>query len=155
MAVAPAACSGCCQRDRRIAELEDEVQRLRAQVEDSEREKHRQAHPFRREKTAEQPKRPGRRKGHKADLRPVPTPDQIDRVIDVPLEKCPMCDVHLYDQDQVVQYQTDLPPIVPIITQFNIETGYCPCCRQYCRAGIPTKLPMPSAPPATRSAPSS
>jgi transposase len=37
----------------------------------------------------------------------------------------------LYDQSVVVQYQTDLPPIVPIITQFNIETGYCPCCRQY------------------------
>src|ERR1017187_10875844 len=25
----------------------------------------------------------------------------------------------------------DLPPIVPIVTQFNIETGYCSCCRQY------------------------
>jgi transposase len=61
----------------------------------------------------------------------VPTPEQIDRVVDVPLDKCPLCDVYLYDQDQVVQYQTDLPPIVPIITQFNIETGYCPCCRQY------------------------
>src|SRR5262249_51248831 len=22
-------------------------------------------------------------------------------------------------------------PIVPIVTQFNIETGYCPCCRQH------------------------
>ena len=42
-----------------------------------------------------------------------------------------MCDVYLYDQGQVVQYQTDLPPIVPIITQFNIETGRCPCCRQF------------------------
>ena len=39
--------------------------------------------------------------------------------------------MYLYDQGQVVQYQTDLPPIVPIITQFNIETGRCPCCRQY------------------------
>jgi transposase len=29
----------------------------------------------------------------------------------------------------VVQYQTDLPPIVPITTQFNIETGFCPSCR--------------------------
>jgi transposase len=131
MAVAPAACSGCRQRDRRIAELEGELQRLREQSENTERDKHRQAHPFRRDKTAAKPKKPGRRPGHKADLRPVPTPDQIDRVVDVPLDKCPMCDVHLYDQDQVVQYQTDLPPIVPIITQFNIETGYCPCCRQY------------------------
>jgi hypothetical protein len=23
-----------------------------------------------------------------------------------------------------------LPPIVPIVTQFNIESGWCPCCRQ-------------------------
>jgi transposase len=37
----------------------------------------------------------------------------------------------LCDPAVVVQYQTDLPPIVPIITQFNIETGYCSCCRQH------------------------
>jgi len=107
---------------------------LRQLLEEAQRAGKRQTHPFGREQTTEQskkPKKPGRRKGHKADLRPVPTPEQIDRIVDVPLDKCPMCDVHLYDQDQVVQYQTDLPPIVPIITQFNIETGYCPCCRQY------------------------
>jgi transposase len=37
----------------------------------------------------------------------------------------------LYDQSVVVQYQTDLPPIVPLVTPFNIETGTCPCCRQH------------------------
>jgi len=131
MAPAQTACAGCRQRDRRIAELEDEVKRLRQQLGETEQQANRQAHPFRREHSTEHPKKPGRRKGHKADLRPLPTPEQIDRVIEVPLDKCPMCDVYLYDQDQVVQYQTDLPPIVPIITQFNIETGYCPCCRQY------------------------
>src|SRR5262245_50639138 len=51
MATARSACAGCQQRDRRIAELEEELQRLR-------------------------------------------------------------------------------PPIVPIITQFNIDTGTCPSCRQ-------------------------
>jgi transposase len=131
MAATRSACAGCQQRDRRIAELEDEIKHLRQQLGQSEREQNRQAHPFRREQGTAHPKKPGRRKGHKADLRPVPDPKQIDRVIDVPLDKCPMCDVYLYDQDQVVQYQTDLPPIVPIVTQFNIETGYCPCCRQY------------------------
>lgn len=129
MAPARPGCAGCQQRDRRIRELEDEVAQLRQQLRQGDREQNRQAHPFRREHAATQPKKPGRRKGHKADLRPVPTPGQIDRVIDVPLDNCPMCDVYLYDQDQVVQYQTDLPPIVPIVTQFNIETGYCPCCR--------------------------
>jgi transposase len=131
MAAAGAACPGCQKRDRRIAELEQELQSLRQQLEQTERDNNRQAHPFRRENASQKPKKPGRRQGHKADLRPVPTPDQIDRVIDVPLDKCPLCDVYLYDQSQVVQYQTDLPPIVPLITQFNIETGHCPCCRQY------------------------
>ena len=131
MAPARPACAGCQQRERRIAALELEVAKLREQLGQSEREQNRPAHPFRREQSTPHPKKPGRRKGHKADLRPVPTPDQIDRVLEVPLDKCPLCDVHLYDQSQVVQYQTDLPPIVPIVTQFNIETGYCPCCRQY------------------------
>jgi transposase len=131
MVAASATCAGCRKRDRRIAELEQELQGFRQHLDQAEREKNRQAHPFRRENGTEIPKKPGRRKGHKADLRPVPTAGQIDRVIDVHLDKCPMCDVYLYDQGRVVQYQTDLPPIVPIITQFNIETGRCPCCRQY------------------------
>jgi len=130
MAPLRAVCPGCQERDRRIAELEQDNQRLRQLVDASQRDAQRQAHPFRCERAADKPKRPGRRKGHKADLRPTPTPTQIDRVIDVPLDECPECHVPLYDQDMVVQYQTDLPPIVPIITQFNIETGTCPCCRQ-------------------------
>src|SRR5271165_3375332 len=131
MASARPECLGCQQRDRRIAQLEKENRRLRKHLDETERAQHRQAHPFARDKTSDQPKKPGRPKGHKADLRPTPTPEQTDRVIDVPLDECPTCHVPLYEQGQVVQYQTDLPPIVPIITQFNIETGYCPCCRQY------------------------
>jgi transposase len=131
MASARADCPGCKRRDQRIAELEADLQRLRQQLDEAQRDGKRQTHPFGREQASDKPKKPGRKKGHKADLRPLPTPDQIDRVIDVPLDECPMCHVPLFDQDQVVQYQTDLPPIVPIITQFNIETGYCPCCRQY------------------------
>jgi transposase len=46
----------------------------------------------------------------------------------------------LYDQKVVVQYQTDLPPITPIITQFNIETGRCPCCRQFCQGRHPEQI---------------
>jgi transposase len=131
MAPARGACPGCQQRDRRIAELEQENDKLRQQLQESQRDSHRQAHPFRSERASKRPGKPGRRQGHKADLRPVPDPEHIDRIIDVPLSECPMCHVPLYEQGQVVQYQTDLPPIVPIITRFDIETGYCPCCRQY------------------------
>ncbi len=131
MASARTLCAGCRERDRRIAELEAELDKLRQLLAQDERKENRQAHPFRREQTAAHPKKPGRRQGHPADLRPLPTPEQIDRVVDVPLDECPLCQAPLYDEGQVVQYQTDLPPIVPIITQFNIATGYCSCCRQY------------------------
>jgi transposase len=131
MASPATTCAGCRHRDHRIAELEAELDKLRQQLIQGERSQNRQAHPFRRDQSTTQPKKPGRRRGHKADLRSVPTPEQIDRVVEVPLDACPMCEAPLYDQGQVVQYQTDLPPIVPIVTQFNITTGYCSCCRQY------------------------
>jgi hypothetical protein len=116
--------------ERRLAKVEQLNRDLRQRLDEARREQHRQTHPFRRNKTKSgQPKKPGRPKGHKAALRPVPTPEQVDRVIVVSLHKCPTCLVPWCDPGVVVQYQTDLPPIVSLVTQFNIETGYCPCCR--------------------------
>jgi transposase len=137
-------CAGCQQRDQRIAKLEAENKRLRKQIEQDQRDGRRQAHPFRRDKAnpdqsgpSGQHKKPGRRKGHKADLRPTPTPRQIDRVVDVPLPVSGCCRQALMNRGQVVQFQTDLPPIVPIVTQFNLETGYCRGCGEYCQAQHP------------------
>jgi transposase len=145
------ACRGCARRDRdfrrlqqRLAELEKEVarlnrrcarlkkdnQRLRKELDEERRNGHRQAGPFRRRKLKKRKKKPGRPKGHPPELRPTPTPEQIDRIIHVPCRLCPDCHVELFDPGVVVQYQTDLPPIVPVVTQFNIETGWCPCCQR-------------------------
>lgn len=139
MASSLVGCLGCQQRDRRIAELVKENRRLRKVVEEAERENKRQAHPFRRDQTGEEAggdksneetKKGGRKKGHAANLRETPTPEQIDHHVNVPIKQCPMCNVDLVEPGEVTQYQTDLPPILPIITQFHIETGWCPCCRQ-------------------------
>jgi transposase len=117
---------------RRLAKVEQQNRELRQRLDEARREQHRQTHPFRRKKTKSgKPKKPGCPKGHPPALRPMPTPEQIDRVIDVPCDACPDCQSPLYDHKIVVQYQTDLPPIVPIVTQFNIETGFCSCCRRY------------------------
>jgi transposase len=117
---------------RRLAKVERQNHELRQRLDEARREQHRQTHPFRRRKThTGKPKKPGRPKGHPPALRPVPSPEQVDRVIHVPLHECPTCHVPLCDPAVVVQYQTDLPPIIPIVTRFNIETGYCPCCRQH------------------------
>ncbi|HEY7314492.1 MAG TPA: IS66 family transposase [Gemmataceae bacterium] len=116
---------------RRLTKVERQNRELRQGLDEARRERHRQTHPFRRKNTQPgKPKKSGRPRGHPPALRPVPTPEQIDRVIDVPLRECPTCHVPLCDPAVVTQYPTDLPPIVPIVTQFNIETGFCPCCRQ-------------------------
>jgi transposase len=130
-------CSGCEERDRdnarlrdKIKQLEQEIQRLREDLATARRESQRQAAPFRRLELKARKKKPGRRKGHAAANRPTPPPERIDRVVDVPCRSCPDCATELVERDTVIQYQTDLPPIVPIVTQFQIETGYCPCCRR-------------------------
>jgi transposase len=158
MALGRAPCSGCEERDRgmlhlrsrlavltkehqalrenqrlvrRLAKVERQNRELRQRLDEARRAQQRQAHPFRRKQTQPgKPKMPGRPIGHPPALRPVPAPEQIDRVINVPLAECPTCHVPLCDPGVVVQYQTDLPAIVPIVNRFNIETGFCPCCRQ-------------------------
>jgi transposase len=115
---------------RRVTLLKKDNRRLRQELDEARRQPHRQAGHFRRDKLKTRKKKPGRPRGHRADLRPTPTPEQIDRTINVPCRLCPECNVALVDPKIVVQYQTDLPPVVPIVTQFNIETGFCPCCRQ-------------------------
>ena len=116
--------------ERRCAKLKNANRQLRQELDEAHRKTHRQAHPFRRRCRKKRCKKPGRPKGHPADLRPTPTPAQIDRVIDVPIRLCPECQVELVEPKISVQFQTDLPPIVPIVTQFNIESGWCPCCQQ-------------------------
>lgn len=125
---------------RRVVELEAEVRKLRAQLDEWRQQQQRQAARFRRNMHKADPKRPGRLKGHKPAVRPTPSPEQIDRVIDVPCPECPECHSPLYDQKTIIQYQTDLPPITPIITQFNIETGRCPCCREVRQGRHPEQI---------------
>lgn len=133
MSTSISVCAGCRQRDilieqlrARQTELEAENARLR-KLSDDARDAARQANRFRRRHLKKRRKKPGRKRGHPAATRPIPTPD---RVIDVPLDQCPDCQTPLVERGVVQQFQTDLPPIVPVVTQFNIHTGYCTCCHQ-------------------------
>lgn len=147
MARTTPACIGCRKRDAEIAGLRREIKQLnadikslRAKLGEVEKQQHRQAHRFRRRQTQNTHKKPGRSKGHAPANRPQPSPEQVDRVVDVPCADCPECNVSLVDPRTVVQFQTDLPPITPIVTQFNIETGFCPCCRQVQRGRHPEQI---------------
>lgn len=129
----PTPCAGCQQRQREIERLRDaveqlqqQVHQLRAQLEQQQRDSKRQAAPFRRRRLVDNPKKPGRPPGHACAARPLP--DHVDRILEAPIDLCRDCQVPLVDRSVSVQYQTDLPPIVPIVTQFNVHAGRCPCC---------------------------
>jgi len=113
---------------QKVAKLEAELADLKKKLDEATRSSKRQAAPFQRRKRAAKRKSPGRKKGHRADHRKPP--DKIDRVIDVAAGDCPDCQTPLIDKKIDQQYQTDLPPIEPFVTQFNVESGACPNCRR-------------------------
>lgn len=119
----------------RIVELEQEVESLSSQLKEAlsqleaqGRAGKRQAAPFSRGDKKQQPQRPGRKKGHKPAHRPKP--DKVDRELNAPLKQrcCLYCGGTLSAPRLEQQYQIDIPPVEPVVTQFNIEVAHCTQC---------------------------
>ena len=80
-------------------------------------------------------RKPGRKAGHPAALRPLP--DHIDVHQPVPLpkdaagrESCPKCNtclLELEDQQRIVE---DIIPSRIVVTCYHTRSGWCPCCRK-------------------------
>jgi transposase len=126
-------CLACRQRDRRIAALQAEVERLRQQLDEACRAGKRQAAPFAKQPPKAEAKRPGRkpgdaygRKGH----RPPPAAEQVDEVHEAPLpDACPECGGPVEECHVAFQYQTDIPR-KPIHRRFNVHVGRCRSCHR-------------------------
>jgi len=93
-------------RDRRMAELEEqleqaqaenaalkaEIARLKQRIAEFERAAKRQATPFARDEHKADPKRPGRKVGQGLfSYRAHPTPDEVDETKEARLDRCPEC----------------------------------------------------------------
>lgn len=142
----PSRCPSCdeAQRDKRrlereMSRLERENERLRAELarlhealEQARRAGKRQAAPFSKGEPKRKPRRPGRKAGAEhgpSSWRPVP--EKIDRIEDAPLPvHCtdPRCQGELEEVEVVPQYQSEIPPVRPIVTQFNVHVGRCKRC---------------------------
>ena len=132
---------------KRVAELEKEVASLNKELEEArsallaqKRAGKRQAAPFSRGKKEDNPRKPGRKKGHKATHRPLP--ERIDREVDVPLAQphCLYCGGELEERRITPQYQIDIPPVEPVITRFNVETARCACCGRRAQGRDPQQI---------------
>src|SRR3982751_5142893 len=111
---------------RQLDELRAEVERLKAELEQSKRAGKRQAAPFSKGSPKPDPERPGRKAGHPPSHRPVPPPEQVDRTIEVSMPPdCPRCHATLGEAAVVFhdQYQIDLPEPRPVVTRFRVPVA--------------------------------
>ena len=146
------------QRDRRIAELEEQNAVLRKRLEE-------QAPPpppncggpppfVKPNRPPGRRKRPGRKEGHEAALRPPP--DHIDRTVDVPLRRhprtgrrlCPHCRTPLKpgtikDHRRVVE---ELIPARVEVVCYHTAGGYCPHCGRHVESRHPEQPPAADLP---------
>lgn len=115
----------------RIAELEALLAGLEGRFAELERRAARGAAPFARSesKRSASPKRPGRKGGHEGVFRVRPPDEEVDRQIEVPLERCPHCGDRLAGEtDQVVE-QTIIevplvrPELIRLLTHRNVCCG--------------------------------
>ncbi len=122
-----AVCQWCARREaelqrakRRVTELEAELERVR-------RAGKRQAAPFSKGPSKDQPRRPGRRSGGAYGTKAYrPTPRHVDREVDVPLpDACPDCGGVVQELRVAEQYQEELPPVRVEVTRFRVHIGRC------------------------------
>ena len=78
-------------------------------------------------------KKPGRRVGHEAALRPMPEVIDVHQDVPVPIDtagkpSCPRCRVQLLGVKRHKRYVEDIVPAEIITTCYHTISGYCPCC---------------------------
>lgn len=132
-------------QDDLIAELRAEVAALRAEVEELRRSGHRQANRFGRDKDklSKDPKPPGRKAGQGKWSRGAgPSEEQKAKAQTKTscLAGCPECGGQVTDVQKHEHYEVDIPPVVPIWTRFESESGYCPTCQRRVRSRHPDQI---------------
>ncbi len=119
-------------------QLEKQQKRIR-DLEQQQRNNQRTAAPHRIDeaKRVQQPKPPGRRKGHPGFYRKRPA--RVDQTVEVALPACPHCQGALLQVRPQVQVIEDLPEVRPIVTEVITYTGHCADCGRV-RSSHPIQL---------------
>ena len=116
----------------RIAELEARLAGVDGRLEELERRAMRGAAPFARppEKRSKTRKRPGRKGGHDGAFRVRPEDSDVDRWIDVALERCPDCGLALdpASDEAVEQTVIEVPRVAPEIIRLTTHRNLCTGC---------------------------
>jgi hypothetical protein len=105
----------------------------------------RQAGRFARDsdKLAKDPKKPGRKAGQgKWSRRGEPTEEQKAKAVlkSSHLDECPDCGGELAARMAHTHYEWDIPPVEPVLTCFESQSGYCDHCQRRHRSRHPDQI---------------
>jgi transposase len=131
--------------EARVAALEATVQQLREQLQQASRTSSRPPSsdppPARAQRPRREPsgRRPGGQPGHEGQTRMLVPVEDVTQVIPVKPERCRRCQHPLHGEDLTPQRHqvTEIPPVKPVVTEYQLHRLICPACGEATRAEVP------------------
>jgi len=133
--------------EARVAALEATVKELMERLQQNSRTSSRppSSDPPQRRRTRRQlsGRRPGGQPGHKGQTRTLVPVEEVDIVISLKPEACPRCLQPLSGSDANPQRHqvVEIPPIQPVVTEYQLHQLVCPVCGDTTRAAWPDGVP--------------
>jgi transposase len=138
-----------------LAQLRAEITQLKATVEELAQRLGRNSHNSSQPPSADPPqtpkrsrrdpsgRRPGGQPGHEGQTRALVPVEEVEVVIAVKPERCRRCQHRLEGEDaQPERHQvTEIPPIKPVVTEYQLHQLCCPSCGELTRAEPPVGVP--------------
>ncbi len=92
--------------------------------------------------SSEPPKKGGAKPGHSGHFRPIFSAEQVHKKITLEVKNCPTCgtSVRPTDEPPTIHQQVELPEVCFLVTEYERHEFYCPCCRTYGVAPLPTEV---------------
>ncbi len=128
------------KQGKTINELREELNLAIDKIISLERASKRQAAPFRIEdkKKKKDKKRPGNKAGHKGYFRKFE--GEVDETLDVPLEKCPICQHNEFEQIRSVEQISEEIQATTKVTKLITYEGTCRHCKNVVSSDHPMKI---------------
>jgi transposase len=142
--------------EARVAALEGSVQRLEAAVQHLTEHVQQNSRNSSRPPSSDPPqasgkrsrqepsgRRPGGQPGHEGHTRALVPVDEVDMVVPIKPAQCHHCQHPLPGEDPHPQRQqvTEIPPVKPIVTAYQLHRLVCPACGEATRAELPLGVP--------------
>jgi len=96
-------------------------------------------------------RKPGRKTGHPAALRPMPRTIDVHQEVPLPVDtsgkpSCPHCHTQLSDVRGYLRHVEELVPFKLLTTCYHTRGGYCPSCRKHVESRAEEQPPAADVP---------